>query len=65
MAQPNRGPRPILSNNVSETAAQTVLDGLDAGFTMDEIAPETGPKIRGEARFICTRKTHTGSKPSQ
>ena len=51
MAQPNRGPRPILSNNVTETAAQTVLDGLDAGFTMDEIAPETGPKIRGEARF--------------
>lgn len=51
MAQPTRGPRPIVSDNVTDTAAQSVLDGLDAGFTIDEIAPDTGPKIRGEARF--------------
>lgn len=51
MAQPTRGPRPIVSDSVTDTAAQSVLDGLDAGFTIDEIAPDTGPKIRGEARF--------------
>ena len=51
MAQPTRGPRPIVSDSVTDTAAQSVLDGLDAGFTIDEIAPDNGPKIRGEARF--------------
>ena len=51
MAQPTRGPRPIVSDSITDTAAQSVLDGLDAGFTIDEIAPDTGPKIRGEARF--------------
>jgi|TARA_R110002153_G_scaffold57359_2_gene157808 hypothetical protein len=51
MAQPTRAPRPIVSDSVTDTAAQSVLDGLDAGFTIDEIAPDTGPKIRGEARF--------------
>tara|TARA_R100000544_G_scaffold24483_1_gene12359 strand:- start:184 stop:918 length:735 start_codon:yes stop_codon:yes gene_type:complete len=51
MAQPNRGPRPIVTDSISETAGQSVLDGLDAGFTIDEIAPDNGPKIRGEARF--------------
>ena len=51
MAQPTRGPRPIVSENISDVAAQSVLDGLDAGFTIDEIAPDNGPKIRGEARF--------------
>ena len=51
MAQPTRDPRPIVSDSVTDAAAQSVLDGLDAGFTIDEIAPDTGPKIRGEARF--------------
>ena len=51
MAQPTRGPRPIVSDSISDVAAQSVLDGLDAGFTIDEIAPDNGPKIRGEARF--------------
>lgn len=51
MAQPARGPRPIVSDSITDTAAQSVLDGLDAGFTIDEIAPDTEPKIRGEARF--------------
>ena len=51
MAQPTRGPRPIVTDSISETAGQSVLDGLDAGFTIDEIAPDNGPKIRGEARF--------------
>ena len=51
MAQPTRGPRPIVTDSISGTAGQSVLDGLDAGFTIDEIAPDNGPKIRGEARF--------------
>ena len=51
MAQPTRGPRPIVSDSVTDTAAQSVLDGLDAGFTIDDMAPDNGPKIRGKARF--------------
>ena len=46
-----RAPNPIVSSNLSEAAALTVMDGLDAGFTIDEIAPDRGPKIRGEAKF--------------
>tara|TARA_R110000787_G_scaffold266827_1_gene373078 strand:+ start:1081 stop:1815 length:735 start_codon:yes stop_codon:yes gene_type:complete len=51
MAQPTRDPRPIVSDSVTDAAAQSVLDGLDAGFTIDEIAPNKGPKKRGEAKF--------------
>ena len=51
MAQPNRGPRDIVTDSISETASQSVLDGLDAGFTIDDMAPDNGPKIRGKARF--------------
>ena len=46
-----RAPNPIISSSLSEAAASSVLDGLDAGFTIDEIAPDKGPKIRGEAKF--------------
>ena len=46
-----RAPNPIISPSLSEAAASAVLDGLDAGFTIDEIAPDRGPKIRGEAKF--------------
>ena len=46
-----RQARPIVSSSLSEAAASAVLDGLDAGFTIDEIAPDKGPKIRGEAKF--------------
>ena len=51
MAKPNRGPRPIISDRISDAAGQIIVDGLDAGFTIDEMAPDTGPKIRGESRF--------------
>jgi hypothetical protein len=51
MPQPKRNPRPIVSDSVGDVAAQAVLDGLDAGYTIDEIAPDRGPKIRGEAKF--------------
>tara|TARA_R110000765_G_scaffold207178_2_gene312251 strand:+ start:495 stop:1229 length:735 start_codon:yes stop_codon:yes gene_type:complete len=51
MANPNRGPRPIISDSISDTASQAIVDGLDAGFTIDEMAPDQGPKIRGESKF--------------
>ena len=46
-----RAPNPIVSSNLSEAAALSVMDGLDAGFTMDEIAPDRGPQLRGEVQF--------------
>ena len=51
MSTPKRLPNPIISSSLSEAAASGVLDALDAGFTIDEIAPDKGPKIRGEAKF--------------
>lgn len=51
MSTPKRQPNPVISSSLSEAAASSVLDGLDAGFTIDEIAPDRGPKIRGEAKF--------------
>lgn len=51
MGKPNRQIRPIISDNISEAAGLAVLDGLDAGFDIEDIAPDKGPKIRGEARF--------------
>ena len=51
MSTPKRQPNPVISSSLSEAAASSVLDGLDAGFTIDEIAPDNGPKIRGEAKF--------------
>jgi hypothetical protein len=51
MANPNRGPRPIISDSISDLAAQGVIDALDAGVTIDELAPDNGPKIRGESKF--------------
>ena len=51
MSKNKRPPNPIISSSLSEAAASSVLDALDAGFTFDEIAPDTGPKIRGEAQF--------------
>ena len=51
MGKPNRQVRPIISDNISEAAGLAVLDGLDAGFDIEDIAPDKGTKIRGEARF--------------
>ena len=51
MSTPKRQPNPVISSSLSEAAASSVLDALDAGFTIDEIAPDNGPKIRGEAKF--------------
>jgi|TARA_R100001377_G_C3194409_1_gene112007 hypothetical protein len=51
MAQPTKNPRPIVSGSLSDASAQVVLDGLDSGFTIDDIAPSKGPKLRGERQF--------------
>ena len=51
MGKPNRQVRPIISDNISEAAGLAVLEGLDAGFDIEDIAPDKGTKIRGEARF--------------
>jgi len=51
MGTPKRQANPIVSSNLSEAAGQIVLDGLDAGFDIEDIAPDKGPKIRGEAKF--------------
>jgi hypothetical protein len=51
MGKPTREVRPIISNNLSEAAGLAVLDGLDAGFDIEDIVPDKGPQIRGEAKF--------------
>ena len=51
MGTPKRQASPVVSSNLSEAAGQIVLDGLDAGFDIEDIAPDRGPKIRGEAKF--------------
>lgn len=51
MGTPKRQANPIISSSLSEAAGQIVLDGLDAGFDIEDIAPDKGPKIRGEAKF--------------
>ena len=51
MATPKRKSYPIISQSLSDAAAFSVVDALDAGFDIEDIAPDTGPKIRGEAKF--------------
>jgi hypothetical protein len=43
-----RPPRPIISRSIGDAAGQTVLDAIDAGFTIDEIIgpDDRGPKTR-------------------
>lgn len=49
--QKRRGAKPIISNSVSEASRDIVLDALDAGYSIDELAPDIGQKLRGEAKF--------------
>lgn len=49
--QKRRNPKPIISNSLSEASRDIVLDALDAGYNIDELAPETGQKLRGEQKF--------------
>ena len=51
MGQPKRNPNPIVSSNLSDASAQVFLDALDAGFEIDDIVQDRGPKIRAEKRF--------------
>jgi len=49
--QKRRNPKPIISNSVSEASRDIILDALDAGYSIDEIAPDVGKKLRGENNF--------------
>ena len=51
MGAPKRQANPVVSSSLSDAAGQIVLDGLDAGFDIEDMAPDKGPKIRGEAKF--------------
>ena len=51
MAKEKRQVKSIISDNIGEAAAQLVADGLDAGFDIEEIAPDTGPKLRAKGKF--------------
>ncbi len=46
MGAPKRQANPVVSSSLSDAAGQIVLDGLDAGFDIEDMAPDTGPKIR-------------------
>ena len=49
--QKRRSAKPIISNSVSEASRDIILDALDAGYSIDELAPDIGQKLRGEAKF--------------
>ena len=51
MAQEKRAAKPIITDSLSEASSQIVIDALDAGFNIEEIAPDKGKKIRGETKF--------------
>lgn len=51
MAKVKRNPNLFVHGNVSDAAQAAVLDGLDAGFTIDEITGPAVPKIRAESEF--------------
>ncbi len=52
MGNPKRDVRPIVSNNLSEAAGLAVLEGLDAGYDIEDIAPEKdSPKIKVKSGF--------------
>ena len=52
MGNPKRDVRPIISSNLSEAAGLAVLEGLDAGYDIEDIAPEKdSPKIRVKSGF--------------
>lgn len=51
MARDIRPPKPIVSKNVSEASGDILLDAIDAGFDIEEIAPDKGPQVRGDFKF--------------
>lgn len=50
-AQKRRDARPVISSSISEASRDIVLDALDAGYSIDELAPDMGTQIRGEQKF--------------
>ena len=50
-AQKRRTPKPIISSSLSEASRDIVLDALESGYSIDELAPDVGPQIRGEQKF--------------
>jgi len=51
MAKPNRNPNLFVRGNISEAAQAAVVDGLDAGFNIDDIIGPDVSKIRAESKF--------------
>ena len=50
-ARKRRTPKPIISSSLSEASRDIVLDALESGYSIDELAPDVGPQIRGEQKF--------------
>ena len=51
MGQLKREGTPIINDSLSGASSQIILDALDAGMDIDEIAPDKGPKIRAKTVF--------------
>ena len=49
MGNPTRPVKPIISNSIGEAAGLAVLDGLDAGFDIEDIAPDKGHDTRSDS----------------
>ena len=72
MSKPTRGPNLFVHGNVSDAAQEAVLDGLDAGFTIDDIIGSNNPKIRAQSQFnqnnldeLVTLKNQGSAMPGQ
>jgi len=51
MGQLKREGTPIINDSLSGASSEIILDALDAGMDIDEIAPDTGTKIRAKSTF--------------
>jgi|TARA_R110000822_G_scaffold13018_1_gene46777 hypothetical protein len=51
MGQLKREGTPIITDNLSDASSGIVLDALDAGMDIDEIAPDIGTRIRAKTVF--------------
>ena len=51
MGQLKREGTPIINDSLSGASSQIILDALDAGMDIDEIAPDTGTRIRAKTVF--------------
>ena len=52
MTATKRSAKPIISDSLSDASGQVIIDALDAGYDIEEIAPaNSNKKIRGESKF--------------